>query len=343
MKLSTGIIAVTYARTAQGSDEAPLLAAWRETGVSITNFDEQSYVLPNWSGALRFIRRAVRNAAVRQMESDMIRAILRLRPQLFFAFKGSFVSLEVLGAAKAVGAKCALYYPDISFLSPGERFVANLKNYDVVFSSKSFGPAELKSVSPDTTCFYVPLWYDVASGSIWNGSLEFPAPDILFVGHYSPKKAEYLRALALELRDEYKILIVGEGWAGKGLDQYWYGGGLYGGVIPILYQRATITLGLLSEKPVGGISDDQITNRTFTVPGAGGFLLHERTKDFQALFSDYAAVFDDKVDLVKKCRYYLANSQERVAMKANMFEALRVLGRDSESAGKELLSRMGFS
>ncbi len=342
MTLKTRISAVTYARMTQGADEAPLLSAWCDQGVIVTNFDDQTYVLPNWTGSLRLVRRIVRRSAVKQLELRLIAAITRLRPELFFAFKGTFVTEATLRVAKDVGAVCALYYPDMSFAAPGRDFVQTLRSYDMIFSNKSFGPLELKRLGVRTVCRYVPLWYEPTPSINGNVSLNMPVPDILFVGHYSPKKAEYLKAVSSGLCPEYSLLIVGESWGGKGVDEYWFGCGLYGHVVGVLYQRAKVTLGLLSERPASGIADDQITSRTFTVPGAGGFLLHERTKDFHDLFGDYPAVFDGPADLVAQCRHYLKDDGARDRLRAQMKTTLNTLQRDSASAGMLMLNELGF-
>ena len=66
------------------------------------------------------------------------------------------------------------------------------------------------------------------------------------------------------------------------------------------------------------LAGDVITARTFEVPAAGGFMLHERTDEAMRYFEDgkECAFFDDADEAVSKIRYYLAHKDERMVISA---------------------------
>ncbi len=219
----------------------------------------------------------------------------------------------------------------------------SLSFFDFV-SSKSFAQEELRKLGVGVRCEYMPLWYaEDGPSEDWGGhALGIPSPDVLFVGHYSVKKERQLAAVAGGLQAGQTLLIVGEGWAQSKVARHSLGYGLYGPAVEVLYRRAKVTLGLLTERPKAGLAGDQITNRTFTVPAAGGFLLHEETADFRALFPGYAGVFQGEDELVARVQAYLADEGGRERERVAMREQLRGLGRDAGSAAERLLILAGL-
>ena len=83
-------------------------------------------------------------------------------------------------------------------------------------------------------------------------------------------------------------------------------------------RASRINLAILSEQREGASSGDQITARTFEIPAAGGFMLHERTEEAMGYFEDgkECVFYADPDDLVAKIRYYLAHEDERAAIAA---------------------------
>lgn len=338
------VAAVGYARSGSSSDERPLIQEMERRGVRFQLFDDETYVLPRWRGALRYARRAVRSAAAEAMNVDMRRSIEILRPRLFFVFKGTYLTAETLELAGRVGARRVLYFPDMSFAAQGRAFAEALRGYDLIVSSKSFAGEELRRMGVETPCEYMPLWYANASvEDDWGGhELGIASPDVLFVGHYSEKKERQLAAVAASLGAGHRLLVVGEGWADSRVSRYSLGYALYGPAVEVLYRRAKVTLGLLTERPEGGLAGDQITNRTFTVPAAGGFLLHEETEDFRVFFPGYEGVFGGEAELVTAVQRYLGDAAARERARAAMRAQLEGLGRDAGSAAERILAMAGL-
>ena len=78
-------------------------------------------------------------------------------------------------------------------------------------------------------------------------------------------------------------------------------------------QASAINLAILTEGNKEASSGDLITARTFEIPAAGGFMLHERTEEAVQYFADEkeCAFFSDADDLAAKIDYYLRHSDDR--------------------------------
>jgi spore maturation protein CgeB len=83
-------------------------------------------------------------------------------------------------------------------------------------------------------------------------------------------------------------------------------------------QAARINLGILFEGGPSAPKGDVITARTFEIPGAGGFMLHERTEEALQYFQEgkECAFYSDPDELVAKIAYYLKHPEEREAIAA---------------------------
>ena len=84
-------------------------------------------------------------------------------------------------------------------------------------------------------------------------------------------------------------------------------------------QKSKINLGLLSEIGKGSSSGDLITSRTFHIPGAGGFMIHERTDELLDIYSEGESVecFDSTEELNDKIKFYINNEsiRQKIAIK----------------------------
>ena len=78
-------------------------------------------------------------------------------------------------------------------------------------------------------------------------------------------------------------------------------------------QTAAITLAPLVERMSDAVRGDLVTARTFEIPAAGGFMLHERNDEVAQYFEEgrECAMFGDEDELADKVRFYLYHRGER--------------------------------
>ena len=86
-----------------------------------------------------------------------------------------------------------------------------------------------------------------------------------------------------------------------------------GDLYALAISSSKINLSLLSEQVKGASSGDLITSRTFHIPGAGGFMLHERTSEVIKYFVENEEMdcFSDEIELIERVKYYLDNPVKR--------------------------------
>jgi spore maturation protein CgeB len=304
----------------RGSDARAAAMGFSRLGHTVLAIDELTYIPVQWrTWKGRIARRLIQNFAVSELRTGIIRTMKDFRPDCLFVFKGRWVHPEVLHAARAMGIKCVNFYPDVSFLSHGEYLPRTLPLYDHIFTTKSYGAADMKQLIDPARVTHVPPGFDPElhqpAALTAQEQREFAA-DAVFIGTWSPKKEETLAALKLRL-PECHLRIWGNGWESSttpGLAGAIVGHGAHGDEYAKIICGAKICLALLSEAGVGASSGDLITARTFQIPACGAFMLHERNAEVARYFDEgrEAEFFANASELAQKTRYYLANADERI-------------------------------
>jgi hypothetical protein len=140
------------------------------------------------------------------------------------------------------------------------------------------------------------------------------ACDVSFVGCWSPKKERMLSGL-LERCPGLDFRVWGPAWdrAQGPVRQHWRGRGAYGDELSAIYCASRINLALLSEAGGGTTVGDQVTARTWQIPAAGGFMLHEDTSELGRYFTPgtEAGTFSSPEELAVKVRWFLENDEAR--------------------------------
>lgn len=315
-----------------GGNDYSFVRAFRRAGHSVLVVPPESY-LPRWQGTwLRLARRLGTPAIRAEYNRALTGAIDTFQPDLFFVFKGDSVSAATVRSARAAGAVTINFYPDTGFDGLAAEAIAT---YDWVFTTKPAQIDFLKQRYSYTTATFVTHAFDP---EVHQPQTLGPADqarygcDAVFIGNTSPKKQAILGDLMRALPDAQFRIWGAEGWrnAPGPLRDAYQGTSVWGAEYAKAINGARINLGLLYEGSSEAPAGDVITARTFEVPAAGGFMLHERTDEAMAYFEDgkECAFFDDADDLVEKVRYYLAHGNERQAIAA---------------AGRERALRSGYS
>ena len=139
-----------------------------------------------------------------------------------------------------------------------------------------------------------------------------------------------------EAMPDLKLKIWGDQWGkstSASIKSSIQGKPVLGDLFAAAIQCSTINLGILSEQVSGASSGDLITSRTFHIPGASGFMLHERNEESVLYFKEdeECGFFDGANELVSKVKEYLADSAKR--------EKVRVAGYKRAQAEHSLDAR----
>jgi spore maturation protein CgeB len=259
---------------------------------------------------------------VREYVEALISEAQALKPNLFFVFKGRYVTAEAVKAIRQLGAVAVNFYPDVSFMAHGEYLPRALPVYDWVFTTKTFGLADLEQLLGVRTASFMPPSFDPEVHRRVELDVEDRATyecDVSFIGTWSPKKQQFIEQIAAKL-PSVRLRVWGAQW-GPALPAL--GARIEGrGVFGLEYAKATsaskINLAILSEARMGASSGDQITARTFQIPATGAFMLHERTDELLQYFHEgtECGCFSTPEDLVTMVRYYLEHDCHRQSIAA---------------------------
>lgn len=193
-------------------------------------------------------------------------------------------------------------------------FDAILGRFDLFFTTKSFGVAELTAAGCPRAHFigngfdpatHAPIELDADERAAWGS-------DVSFVGTFEPARAASLARLADAGVD---VRVWGNGWRGvrsgprlhverraaEGLD------------FARVACASRINLGFLRK-----LNRDQQTTRSVEIPACGAFMFAERTDEHRALFEEgrEAEFFADDDEMIAKCRHYLADEPARARIAA---------------------------
>lgn len=249
--------------------------------------------------------------------NDAIRRLGALeRPDLLWVDKGVTIDPATLREARAAtGCTIAGYSPD-DMMNPGNlsrRFVRGLPEYDVYFTTKSYGVAELRQLGAREVHFvgnaydprtHRPVRLDAETRRALGGPVGF-------VGMWEHARAESIRRVA---QAGLPVRVWGGDWERFSCDAP----SLRVESRPLFaeaYAQALcafdINLCFLRKA-----NRDRQTTRSIEIPACGAFMLAERTDEHLALFEEgrEAEFFGDDDELIDKIRFYLARPALREAI-----------------------------
>lgn len=212
-----------------------------------------------------------------------------------------------------------LMYPKTSSVD----FIKSIPIYDCHFS---FGSANAKIMSRfgAKKSFFLPFAVDLACHHPINLSSceeDKLGADIVFVGTYdSDNRLEILEKLSFE---GYKLKIYGNGWEAVSKTSILRKNGAIQFKAPRCIEMAKalsaskIALGFLRKH-----NADQQTMRTYEIPACGVFMLHERTEEATALFSEgeEAEFFSSYEELKMKIDKYIGDPEKRMIIARNGYK-----------------------
>lgn len=303
----------------RGSNAGGLFRALSRAGCLIEVLDEFYFVsLKTEKKIPKILERAIRPMQETGFNDAIKRTITTFRPQIVLVYKGVFVKPSTLEFAKAHNCKLVLFYPDVSMTVHGENIPRSIPLYDLIFTTKTFGIRDMKEKYGVKNAVFVPHGFDPEI----HRPLE-PGPeeraifgcDASFIGTWSPKKEHWLSVLKENIPN-LDLKVWGDQWnksTAPSLQSSIQGKPIVGDLYALAIQCSSINLGILSEKVSGASSGDLITSRTFHIPGASGFMLHERNDESVQYFTEdvEAVFFDGPEELVEKVRKYHSDGTAR--------------------------------
>ena len=304
----------------RGSDDGSLFRAFARAGHLISIVDDMMFI--PWSTD-SIAGKTIRTIGTRYLQKNYNDHIKRqtkiFKPDLVCVYKGTSVFSETLSYIKTQGAPIVCIYPDVSMFDHGKHIPECIPLYDYIFTTKSFGIQDLRkhfqyvNASVIRHCVDPEIHRPIDQTLL--GKTDFRC-DVSFIGTYSPKKEGLLKEL-LKLRPELDLKIWGGYWhtsRNEKILRAWQNMVILGDIYALAINASCINLSILSEAGGKASSGDLITARTFHIPGAGGFMLHERTPEVLEIFQEGKEVecFDSIEELVEKIGFYLVHNDARV-------------------------------
>jgi spore maturation protein CgeB len=333
---------------ADGANDFSFVRAFRRAGHSVVAVSPDWFVPRGWRPfGLRALRRALTPVLVREYNAALVAAARAQRPDLFFVFKGTYVTGETVSTLRAGGAVAINFFPDISFLDHGPWIPKAVPHYDWIFTTKSFGIDELRTTLGFERASFLPHAFDPeihAPIRLSASDTDRLGCDISFIGSWSPKKESLLAYVAQSLPHR-TIRIWGENWGrSRGLPgSVIEGHPVFGTEYAKAIRASKVCLALLHEATASARSGDLMTARTFEIPAAGGFMLHERNEEVARHFKvgRECAVFDGAEDLVAKIEHYVARPDERAQIAEGGRRRSLISGYSVDRRVEQILDKVG--
>lgn len=198
-------------------------------------------------------------------------------------------------------------------------YKSGLKNYDIVFTTKTYNISELKLFGAQN----VQLFFDSYDEKT-HLPLELSAAEkdrfscgVSAIGAYEPERASSLLYLA---ENDIRVTVWGNGWSGlKDVnsnliikDEF-----LFGGDYAKAICASHININFLRK-----VNRDEITSRSIEIPACRSFMLAERTTRHLDFFVEgsEAEFFASDSELLLKVEYYLVHDQKRAQIARRGYE-----------------------
>lgn len=308
----------------RGSDAGALFKALSRIGCIIEVIDENYYIPLNGVRlTTKALSKILRDTYIKDFNLQIEKVANQFKPDLCLIYKGAFILPETIRHIKSLQTRLINFYPDVSFHTHGKHLPLTLPLYNHIFTTKTFGLEDMKNQLGITNTSFIPHGFDPEIHRPLKevDSPEYYFSDVSFIGTWSKKKENFLHYIIQNIPN-LNLKIWGGGWKNsesKLLKSFIQGTTISGDLYALAINNSKINLGILSEQVRGASSGDLITARTFHIPGAGGFLLHERTEESILYFVENveAAFFSGLEDLVDKVNYFLKYEDERIKIAEN--------------------------
>ncbi|MFT5725082.1 MAG: spore maturation protein CgeB [Bacteroidia bacterium] len=250
--------------------------------------------------------------------SKLLDTISRNTFDIVLIEKSLTIRPQTLQQAKknSINTKFILYNLDdfMNKTNQSSYFIRCIPLYNVIATNKKYNVREYRQFGGKNVIYFKNAFSTDFHNIVTPTTEEYQyyASDILFIGAFEKHRVDYLNYLA---NAGYSIKVFGWGIKGSNklkhpnitnMNQHLYGDDFCKAII-----SAKISLNFLRKA-----NRDTETTRTVEIPACGGFMLSERSVEQQNMFEEKyeAEYFDSKEEMLSKTKYYLTNSEERLAI-----------------------------
>jgi spore maturation protein CgeB len=268
--------------------------------------------VPLLSAATRRINR-------RMMNNAFLRAVENSRPDLVLFLKGETIYASSLRRVKeSAGPVLVQWFPDgpfnVEVKNATKHSIASIPLFDIYYIYAKSLLQPLRDAGAKRA-EYLPFCYDPdmlrPPESVSDDDRRKYATDVVFAGTWEPMREWWLERIA-----DTGLAVWGNSWENAKKDspvrKCLKGNAVYGGEISRLFAVSKIHLNFLREQ-----NKDSNNVRSFEIPGFGGFLLTQRSKEqAEELFreGEEIACFDSVEELRQKIEYYRKHEEKRLAI-----------------------------
>ncbi|HHZ64992.1 MAG TPA: hypothetical protein EYN51_05765 [Flavobacteriales bacterium] len=256
----------------------------------------------------------LRDQYMASQQRELLRKIKKTRSKVVYVIKGYFLMPRTIDEIKEQGKHVMCFYPDDPFSTSFGSSNAYVRSSINHFSTYLIWHKELIKSIKDTGCenvFYIPFAVDP---DIITPPANFPdnAPeddyyDVSFIGNSDRERIDVIKRISEQLNGwKGKKVVFGNGWKGiEGFDCMPSIGGV--NYLQTMH-RSKVNLNILRDQ-----NKNSHNMRTFEIPGAGGFMLHEYSEEAAGFFKEgkEAEFFRDVEECSDKIRFYLKNDELR--------------------------------
>jgi hypothetical protein len=253
------------------------------------------------------------------MNRAFVQAVASLNPDAVLFLKGETIYDSAIRHVKdRYGPVLVQWYPDgpfnVEVKNATRDSIASIPRFDIYYIYARSLVQPLLSAGARRV-EYLPFCYDPEMlkppVSVSEEDRRAYATDVVFAGTWEP-----MREWWLEQVTDIGLSIWGNSWErakpGSPAVKCWRGNAVYGEEISKLFAVSKIHLNFLREQ-----NRDSNNVRTFEIPGFGGFLLTQRSREqAEELYTEGEEIvcFDSVEELKDKARYYLDHEDERLAI-----------------------------
>lgn len=305
-----------------------------ENGCEVELFEAPlyPYIIQKISGKVNYLHK------LRQEKNGFLlkKTIQKEAFNLIFVLKGNYLSLDLLKELKNENIKILTFNPDDPF---NTRVSIDICREIIPISDLYFTWSKniVSKIKEQYSCDSIYLPFALDKQLIYPVKVNFQKYDVSFIGNGDNERESFLQNVSNSLenyQEKYLLHTFGENWHVTS---------------PIIkFHKKQTGLNLLKTISESKINlnllrkqNKNSTNmRTFEIPGAGGFMMHEVSEEAMDIFKPNvdAVYFDSGEDLVSKIDFYLKHENQRKKITASGFEKANLMKNSYKERARTIIN-----